>query len=124
MFAVSDQGYDGEPKVVTSTFSGRDVRGRVSVGRRVPFWFKRRRDLLRQRLLRIAMKVSIGGYELMMHKPDAILAGIRAFMSLEDGDIVMTGTPRGVGQVAKGERFVGRIKSGDTVLVEHAWTAQ
>ena len=65
-----------------------------------------------------------GGYELMMHKPDAILAGIQAFMSLEDGDIVMTGTPRGVGQVAKGERFVGRIKSGDTVLVEHAWTAQ
>ena len=65
-----------------------------------------------------------GGYELMMHKPDAILAGIEAFMSLDDGDIVMTGTPKGVGQVAKGEKFVGRIKSGNTVLVEHSWIAE
>ena len=65
-----------------------------------------------------------GGYALMMHKPDEILAGIAAFMSLDDGDIVMTGTPEGVGKVARGERFVGRIKSGDTVLVEHAWIAE
>ena len=65
-----------------------------------------------------------GGYELMMHKPDAILAGIEAFMSLDDGDIVMTGTPKGVGKVAKGEQFVGRVKSGDTVLVEQTWIAE
>ena len=60
----------------------------------------------------------------MMHKPDAILAGIEAFMSLDDGDIVMTGTPKGVGQVERGEKFVGRIKSGDTVLVEQTWIAE
>jgi 2-keto-4-pentenoate hydratase/2-oxohepta-3-ene-1,7-dioic acid hydratase in catechol pathway len=35
-----------------------------------------------------------GGYELMMHKPDQILAGIQQFMSLNDGDIIMTGTPQ------------------------------
>mgnify|MGYP000132303020 FL=1 len=32
-----------------------------------------------------------GGYELMMYKPEQILAGIQRFMSLEDGDIIMWG---------------------------------
>ena len=65
-----------------------------------------------------------GGYELMMHKPGDILRGIQEFMSLQDNDIIMSGTPKGVGQVEAGQRFVGRIKSGDRVLVEQAWTAQ
>jgi len=38
----------------------------------------------------------------MMYKPDQILAVILRFMSLQDGDIIMTGTPKGVGQVAAG----------------------
>ena len=65
-----------------------------------------------------------GGYELMMYKPDQILAGIQEFMSLEDGDIIMTGTPKGVGQVKAGERFVGYIKSGAQVLVSQEWLAE
>ena len=64
-----------------------------------------------------------GGYELMMHKPDKILLEIQQFMSLEDDDIIMTGTPEGVGQVNAGERFVGRIKTGDEVLVSQEWLA-
>ena len=65
-----------------------------------------------------------GGYELMMHKPAEILAGIQEFMSLQDNDIVMTGTPKGVGQVGAGQTFTGRVKSGDRVLVEQSWIAQ
>ncbi len=65
-----------------------------------------------------------GGYDLMMHKPDAILSDIAKFMTLQDDDIVMTGTPQGVGQVAPGDRFVGRIKSGDTELVSQSWIAE
>lgn len=65
-----------------------------------------------------------GGYELMMHKPEAMVSGIQAFMSFQDNDIVMTGTPKGVGQVEVGQRFTGRIKSSDAVLVEQTWTAQ
>ena len=65
-----------------------------------------------------------GGYELMMHKPDQILSGITRFMSLDDGDIIMTGTPSGVGQVQAGDRFIGRILSGDTVLVSCEWQAE
>jgi 2-keto-4-pentenoate hydratase/2-oxohepta-3-ene-1,7-dioic acid hydratase in catechol pathway len=65
-----------------------------------------------------------GGYELMMHKPDQILAGIQAFMTLEDGDIIMTGTPKGVGQVKAGERFVGRILSAGRELVSREWRVE
>jgi len=65
-----------------------------------------------------------GGYQLMMYKPGQILAGVQAFMSLEDDDIIMTGTPSGVGQVQAGERFVGRILSGDRVLASAEWTAE
>ena len=65
-----------------------------------------------------------GGYELMMYKPAQILEGISEFMSLDDGDIIMTGTPKGVGQVQPGERFVGRVLSGERMLVECSWTAE
>ena len=65
-----------------------------------------------------------GGCELMMHKPAQILAGIEEFMHLEDGDIIMTGTPKGVGQVEAGERFVGSILAAGEVLLSHEWLAE
>ena len=65
-----------------------------------------------------------GGYELMMYKPEQILSGIARFMSLDDGDIIMTGTPKGVGQVQPGDRFIGRVLSGEKVLVSGEWTAE
>ncbi|MCP4336181.1 MAG: fumarylacetoacetate hydrolase family protein [Gammaproteobacteria bacterium] len=65
-----------------------------------------------------------GGYPLMMYKPAQILEGIQRFMSLEDGDIIMTGTPKGVGQVQPGDRFEGRILAGNQVLVSQEWLAQ
>ena len=65
-----------------------------------------------------------GGYDLMMHKPGQILAGIQEFMALEDGDIIMTGTPSGVGQVQAGDNFVGRILSDGRTLVSQQWRAE
>jgi 2-keto-4-pentenoate hydratase/2-oxohepta-3-ene-1,7-dioic acid hydratase in catechol pathway len=65
-----------------------------------------------------------GGYSLMMHKPAQILAGIQEFMQLEDGDIIMTGTPKGVGQVKAGDHFVGRIISDGQILVSQAWRVE
>ena len=65
-----------------------------------------------------------GGYDLMMHKPGQILAGIQEFMALEDGDIIMTGTPSGVGQVQAGDNFVGRILSDGRTLVSQEWRAE
>lgn len=62
-----------------------------------------------------------GGYDLMINKPQDILAEINDFMSFEDGDLVMTGTPAGVGPLKPGDRFVGRVFEDDTLLVEADW---
>jgi 2-keto-4-pentenoate hydratase/2-oxohepta-3-ene-1,7-dioic acid hydratase in catechol pathway len=64
-----------------------------------------------------------GGVELMMYKPDAILAQLQSFMDLEDGDIVMTGTPKGVGQIVAGSEFVGKVICHDKTLVSTTWLA-
>ena len=65
--------------------------------------------------------VQHGGYELMINKPGDILAEIRKFMSFEDGDLIMTGTPAGVGVIKPGDRFVGKALENDTLLVEASW---
>ena len=70
------------------------------------------------------MSVQRGSTTLMLHKPHAILAGVLAFMSLNDGDIVMTGTPQGVGRIRAGDEFIGKITAGDTQLVAGRWVAQ
>lgn len=64
-----------------------------------------------------------GGVELMVYKPDTIMADLISFMTLEDGDIIMTGTPAGVGEIIAGQHFNGRILSAGNILVEHSWTA-
>ena len=65
-----------------------------------------------------------GGVELMIYRPATILEQLRKFTTLEDGDLVMTGTPEGVGAIRKGERFDGRIVAGGNVLVSASWVAQ
>jgi len=68
--------------------------------------------------------VQQGGYELMMFKPDEILAEVKSFLSLEDGDVIMTGTPAGVGPVKAGDRFVGKIYEKERLLVEGEWVVE
>lgn len=64
-----------------------------------------------------------GGVELMLYKPLYVLSQLRQFMTLEDGDIIMTGTPAGVGEVRVGDQFEGAILNNGEILVEHAWQA-
>jgi 2-keto-4-pentenoate hydratase/2-oxohepta-3-ene-1,7-dioic acid hydratase in catechol pathway len=64
-----------------------------------------------------------GGVELMMYKPEVILTQLKSFMSLEDGDIVMTGTPKGVGQIIEGAEFVAKVTRGDKTLTSASWLA-
>jgi len=68
--------------------------------------------------------IQFANYELMIYKPLEMLEEIKSFMSLEDGDIIMSGTPKGVGNYKVGEKFVGRIYSGDTMLIESSWLCQ
>jgi len=64
-----------------------------------------------------------GGVTLMMYQPQAILGNLAGFMSLEDGDIIMTGTPAGVGEILSGQHFQGRVLGAGSVLIEKSWTA-
>jgi 2-keto-4-pentenoate hydratase/2-oxohepta-3-ene-1,7-dioic acid hydratase in catechol pathway len=68
--------------------------------------------------------VQAGGVELMMVKPDEILTQLTTFIDLEDGDIVMTGTPKGVGKIEKGSQFVGKVICQGKTLVSSTWLAQ
>lgn len=64
-----------------------------------------------------------GGVRQMLHPPANILAELGTFTTLEDHDIIMTGTPAGVGQVNTGECFKGRVTAGTQTLLEVSWTA-
>ena len=64
------------------------------------------------------------GYPFMLNKPEALVREISSFMTLEDGDVVMSGTPAGVGQVHAGDHFVGKIYDGHELLLEHSWSVQ
>ena len=68
--------------------------------------------------------VQRGGFDLMIHKPAAVLEELKTFVTLADGDIVMTGTPAGVGPVKSGDEFCGRVYQGSEVLVSANWVAQ
>jgi len=63
-------------------------------------------------------------YGLMIYKPMTMLEEIKSFMSLEDGDVIMSGTPKGVATYNRGDRFVGRVYANDRLLVEKEWTVQ
>ena len=61
---------------------------------------------------------------LMIYKPAEILAEIQSFMSLEDGDIIMTGTPKGVSTYEKGDRFEATVYEGEKELLRVSWIAE
>lgn len=68
--------------------------------------------------------VQFATYDLMMYKPHTMLSEIQSFMTLEDNDIIMSGTPKGVGTYAVGDRFVGQVFSGETLLIEKEWLVE
>ncbi len=65
--------------------------------------------------------VQFASYDLMMYKPHTMLSEIMSFMSLEDNDIIMSGTPKGVGTYKAGDRFRGQVFAGEKLLLEKVW---
>jgi len=65
--------------------------------------------------------VQFATYDLMMYKPVVMLEEIKAFMSLEDGDVIMSGTPKGVATYGVGDRFLGQIYLHGQVILEQEW---
>jgi len=68
--------------------------------------------------------VQFANYDLMMYKPHTMLLEIESFMTLEDNDIIMSGTPKGVGTYSVDDKFVGQVFSGDELLVEETWIVE
>jgi 2-keto-4-pentenoate hydratase/2-oxohepta-3-ene-1,7-dioic acid hydratase in catechol pathway len=61
------------------------------------------------------------GCESMIYKPSQIVEEIKSFMSLDDGDIVMSGTPKGVSSYQRGDEFKAMVfLEGDTII-EDSW---
>lgn len=79
---------------------------------------------LRMELLINGKLIQQASYDLMLHKPHSLLDEINTFLSLEDGDLIMTGTPKGVGRVNSGDIFSGRIFEKDKLLLESSWVAK
>ncbi|MBD3790716.1 MAG: fumarylacetoacetate hydrolase family protein [Campylobacterales bacterium] len=96
--------------------------GSAVLGKFVPF----SGDLkaLRMELLINGRLVQFADYALMIYKPLEMLAEIEHFMSFEDGDIVMSGTPKGVSTYKRGDKFTGRVYEGERLLVESSWSVQ
>lgn len=67
--------------------------------------------------------VQQGGVSLMIHKPADIMRECRQFISFNDGDIIMTGTPRGVGVVKPGDHYEIRIRQNGRVITRGEWRA-
>jgi 2-keto-4-pentenoate hydratase/2-oxohepta-3-ene-1,7-dioic acid hydratase in catechol pathway len=65
-----------------------------------------------------------GGYPLMIYKPQDILQEISSFMTLNDGDIIMTGTPKGVGVINPQDHFSAKILSAEATLISQEWVAE
>ncbi|WP_153448429.1 fumarylacetoacetate hydrolase family protein [Vibrio algicola] len=75
-------------------------------------------------LLINGVKVQAGGVNQMLYTPDHIVQEVLSYSKLENGDVIMTGTPSGVGVVHQGDIFTGRIKQYEHVLLEAQWVAE
>jgi 2-keto-4-pentenoate hydratase/2-oxohepta-3-ene-1,7-dioic acid hydratase in catechol pathway len=59
-----------------------------------------------------------GNVKQMINKPDEIIKEANTFLSFEDGDILMSGTPKGVGEFKVGDKFLGKILCKNEILIQ------
>lgn len=78
---------------------------------------------LEMKLYLNAVLTQHANYDLMIYKPDNIVKEIASFMTFEDGDIIMSGTPKGVATYAKGDVFVAEIYVDNVLVLKKEFTA-
>ncbi|BAF70567.1 fumarylacetoacetate hydrolase family protein [Nitratiruptor sp. SB155-2] len=76
---------------------------------------------LRIELFKNGTLVQSGGVDLMIYKPEFLLQDIEAIFGLEEGDILMSGTPKGVGAIKTGDIFEAKLWQGDRKLIQKIW---
>ena len=60
----------------------------------------------------------------MLYKPPVILAELASYTRLLPGDIVMTGTPSGVGEITSGACYEAAISLEGRQLASARWIAR
>ena len=60
---------------------------------------------------------------MMLFKPTDIIDEFLSYLSFEDSDILMTGTPASVGVINKVDEFIGSVYLNNKQLIEANWTA-
>jgi len=58
------------------------------------------------------------------NEQEVMISEIQNFMSFEDNDIIMSGTPKGVGTYKMGDKFLGQVYSGEDLLLEKEWVVE
>ncbi len=86
--------------------------------------FEEALDKIRFTLHINGMLIQEADHTLMMYKPHQIIEEIQTFMTLEDYDIIMTGTPQGVGTYKKGDHFEMKLFSEEKLLLASSWEAK
>lgn len=71
-----------------------------------------------------SMRVQCGQVSQMIYSPSIILSDLKSYTQLYDGDIIMTGTPQGVGEIHMGDIFLSRLKLDGKTLIEAEWVAR
>lgn len=65
-----------------------------------------------------------GTFDMMINKPVQIIKEFLTFSSFENGDILMTGTPKGVGKIKQGDVFKGIILNNNKRIIEKTFVVQ
>jgi 2-keto-4-pentenoate hydratase/2-oxohepta-3-ene-1,7-dioic acid hydratase in catechol pathway len=65
-----------------------------------------------------------GGVPLMITPPTQLLEEATNHFTLQDGDLLMTGTPKGVGDLHVGDEYHASLWHDQTMLVERQWRVQ
>ena len=73
---------------------------------------------IEMKLFRNGTLAQYATYDLMIYKPDKILSEIETFMSFEDGDIIMTGTPKGVTTYKRNDVFLAVLYVNNKIILK------
>ncbi len=68
--------------------------------------------------------IQSGHVSQMLYSPMTILGDLESYTTLVDNDIVMTGTPSGVGLIHSGDIFSAQVKCGTKTIIEAKWLAK
>jgi 2-keto-4-pentenoate hydratase/2-oxohepta-3-ene-1,7-dioic acid hydratase in catechol pathway len=68
--------------------------------------------------------VQFATYDLMIYEPKDIIEEIQTFMNIHDGDIIMSGTPKGVSTYNLNDKFIGKIYCKNNLLLESSWIVE